>query len=147
MANRRALEELVEQGRPEPLGVVAIDLDHFKAINDEHGHAGGDAVLRHVASLLHAELRGHDRAFRVGGEELLVLLERADWQGTRATAERLRSSLERHVIRLSSERAIRVTASFGVALWMPGHPFDAALAAADEALYRAKHGGRNRVVG
>ncbi|GAB5542094.1 MAG: GGDEF domain-containing protein [Sandaracinaceae bacterium] len=149
LGNRRAMMEAAEGfvGHDRDIGVLAIDLDHFKAINDAHGHAGGDAVLRHVADLLRGELRGDDQAFRVGGEELMVLLPEGTWQGARATAERLRARLCRAPVPVSAEETAAVTMSIGVALWTCTLPFSDAQELADAALYRAKEGGRNRVVG
>ncbi len=149
LLNRRGLDDAIARhsARGTPVGVLAIDLDRFKRINDEHGHSAGDAVLRVVADLLRAELRGDDEAFRVGGEEMLVLLFEAEWQGTRATAERLRTRLARRAIPVGADVSLRVTMSIGVALWAPPQPFDEASRIADQALYRAKESGRNRVVG
>lgn len=149
LGNRRAFTEAVARLVPRgaDLAVLALDLDHFKRVNDDHGHGAGDEVLRHVADLLRGELRGDDEAFRVGGEELLVLLPDGSWQGARATAERLRSRLAREAVRAGPGLDLRVTMSIGLALWTRGTPFDEALRVADAALYRAKEGGRNRVVG
>ncbi|MEC7526291.1 MAG: GGDEF domain-containing protein [Myxococcota bacterium] len=149
LGNRRAMLEAVERlaGHDRDVGVLAIDLDHFKALNDAHGHAGGDAVLRHVADLLRGELRGDDEAFRVGGEELVVLLPEGSWQGARATGERLRARLSRAPVPVAPEVEAAVTMSIGVALWTCTLPFEDTLELADAALYRAKEGGRNRVVG
>ena len=115
-------------------------------VNDTHGHAAGDAVLRTVAELLEAELRGDDEAFRIGGEELVVLLCDSGWQGARATAERLRARLARRAIPVPGA-SLRVTMSIGVSLWTPPQAFADAHHTADQALYRAKQSGRNRVVG
>jgi len=146
--NRRALEEYVKRGSPRgtEVGLLAIDLDHFKAINDRHGHPGGDRVLCAVAEMLDGALRGHDQAFRVGGEELVVLLCDTSLQAARVTAERLRAEFERTPIRHEGA-AIFVTASFGVSVWNEAKSFEDALEEADDALYRAKQSGRNRVLG
>ncbi len=148
LPNRRALEEHVRHRVPRgtQVGLLAIDLDHFKSINDRHGHQGGDCVLRSVGETLEGALRGHDHAFRVGGEELVVLLSGTDLEGSRLTAERLRAEFEETTVHHEGE-AIQVTASFGVAVWGGESSFEEALEIADEALYRAKQAGRNRVVG
>jgi len=148
LQNRRALSELVEGAATVgPIGLLLLDLDHFKSVNDQHGHAVGDAVLVAVAEMLRGALRGDDRAFRVGGEELAILLPGADFQGARATAERLRERLAATRIPIGPGGALSVTASIGLSVWSTERSFDEACAAADAALYRAKAGGRNRVVG
>lgn len=151
LPNRRALDEHIERARARheelEVGVLAVDLDHFKTINDEHGHATGDLVLCAVAGMLQGALRGDDRAFRVGGEELILLLPGANFQGTRATAERLRKRLELTPIPAADGETLYVTASFGVSVWNENRRFGDALSEADAALYRAKERGRNRVVG
>lgn len=148
LGNRRALQEAVARiaATPTTTGILALDLDHFKSVNDTHGHAGGDRVLVHVAELLRSELRGADGAFRVGGEELLVLLSSCDLAAARATAERIRLCIASAQIAIAPRRHIQVTTSIGVTLWGAGASFDACHDLADEALYQAKSGGRNRVV-
>jgi diguanylate cyclase (GGDEF)-like protein len=121
--------------------VVMIDLDRFKSINDLHGHAAGDAVLRGAAAAVRAELRAGDLPGRLGGEEFALLLPDADLDAAIATAERLRAALTAGVPHPGGGR---VTASFGVARVQEG-ALEAALAAADAALYKAKQGGRDRV--
>jgi diguanylate cyclase (GGDEF)-like protein len=124
------------------VAVVMIDLDRFKSINDVHGHAAGDAVLRATAEAVAAGLRAGDLPGRLGGEEFALLLPDADLDAAAATAERLRTALTAAV---QHPGGARVTASFGVAR-VGEEGLDAALAAADAALYRAKQGGRDRVV-
>jgi len=152
--NRRSLmERLAAEARRAHderglLSIVLIDLDHFKLINDEHGHLAGDEVLREFARLARQTLRGVDtagrpRAFgRYGGEEFLIILPGADVQGARACAERVR--------RATGERRLgsgsRLTLSAGVAAYRPGDSVESLLARADAALYRAKRQGRNTVV-
>jgi diguanylate cyclase (GGDEF)-like protein len=150
MLNRKALvsraAELAQQtaltGRP--VGVVLGDLDHFKQVNDGAGHQVGDAVLRDVALRWRLSLRAYEMAYRLGGEEFLVLLPGASLTEAEEVAERLRASVGAAPI---SGQA--VTMSFGVAAPADGEPFDfdALYARADRALYRAKAGGRNRVCG
>ncbi len=129
-------------------GVMMIDIDHFKAINDRFGHHGGDAVLRDVVRTLGLGLRPNDRFGRYGGEEFLVLTNDATPESLLAKAEALRRAIAGTPVRLEGI-AIDVTASIGAAV-VPGFDrsgnADAALRRADVALYRAKTGGRNRVV-
>jgi diguanylate cyclase (GGDEF)-like protein len=150
MLNRGALTgrvaELAAQSRisGDPVAVVVADLDRFKAINDEHGHAAGDAVLRDVAYLIRKELRAFDLAYRLGGEEFLILLPGSGEPEAMQVAERLRAAIEVRDI-----AGVAVTISCGVAASAPGNvfDFDAVFARADYALYQAKAHGRNRVSG
>ncbi len=151
--NRRAFLDRGEQeiararrtGRP--LGVVMADIDHFKAINDTHGHATGDAALKRFVAGCRANLRVSDVLGRVGGEEFAILLPESDPAGSVITAERLRKAVERLNLEVDGTR-IPITASFGVtgvALADPAETVADALQRADRALYRAKENGRNRV--
>jgi len=148
MLNRRSLEhrlnELAAQAAVtrQPVAVIAGDLDHFKRVNDEHGHAVGDAVLVDVAYRMRKRLRAFDLAYRVGGEEFLVLLPGATPEAAAALAEDLRAAIAGEPV-----AGVPVTMSFGVA-GSDGTGFDgpAVLAAADAALYAAKRAGRDRVV-
>ncbi|HEV3029313.1 MAG TPA: GGDEF domain-containing protein [Planctomycetota bacterium] len=125
----------------DPLSLIMVDVDHFKKVNDTHGHVTGDKVLKGVAELLMKKVRGGS-AYRYGGEEMAVLLPKADLEGAAQVAERLRAAIEAHKI-----AGVKVTASFGVAQCEPGLADPPALVEkADQALYRAKEGGRNRVV-
>jgi len=124
----------------DPLCLIMVDVDHFKKVNDTHGHVAGDKVLKGVAEILKKKVRGGS-AYRYGGEEMAVLLPKADLGGAAQVAERLRSAIEAHKI-----AGVKVTASFGVAQCEPGLAEPAAFVErADQALYRAKEGGRNRV--
>ena len=128
-----------------PMSLIVFDLDHFKAINDRYGHLAGDAVLGAVGSRMNAVLRGSDLKCRYGGEEFLILLPDTPAQGAQRVAETLRREIESNGIPWSDEM-LRVTASFGITSITPGEmdPL-AAIARADEALYRAKQDGRNCV--
>ncbi|HEY1451342.1 MAG TPA: QsdR family transcriptional regulator [Solirubrobacteraceae bacterium] len=144
--NRQALtaraHELIEQARVSglPLAVLMGDLDHFKRVNDRHGHHVGDAVLREVASTLRATLRTFDYIYRYGGEEFVILLPGTDEARALATAERVRDA-----IGASHPAGMRMTLSIGVSVGDGGEAdFDDLLIAADRALYRAKAEGRNR---
>jgi diguanylate cyclase (GGDEF)-like protein len=130
-----------------PLCVILADIDHFKRINDAHGHHAGDAVLKRVAVELQAGVRTEDLVARFGGEEFVMMSRGIDVDGGRAFAERLRAVVQRAVITWEGAR-IPVTMSLGVAHTLSGPTFTKAellVAAADMALYSAKHAGRNRV--
>ena len=151
LPNRRAFNELarVEIDRAlrfgQPLALVAIDLDHFKSVNDGHGHAVGDAVLVDFASRVQAQLRVIDQLARIGGEEFVLLLPGTDAKGAYQVAERIRHLLNQRALSIPGG-TLRYTSSFGVAELEPHHPeLDHWLARADAALYAAKGNGRNRV--
>jgi diguanylate cyclase (GGDEF)-like protein len=143
------LQEEVQRARryKTPLSVVMIDIDHFKDVNDTHGHAMGDEVLRNIGAMLNAGLRATDLAARYGGEELTLILPHTDIPAALQVAEGLRQKFAEldHVL---DGVTIRKTASMGLAARDgQGEMPDAEdlLKHADEALYRAKQGGRNRV--
>jgi diguanylate cyclase (GGDEF)-like protein len=150
MLNRTALEgrsrELAEQSAMtgEPVGMVVIDVDHFKGVNDTLGHAMGDAVLRHIAYVIRKQLRAFELAYRIGGEEFVVLLPGSRLDQCTALAERIRAAVADGPI-----QGVEVTISCGVGGSAPGSAFDydTAFAACDAALYEAKREGRNRVRG
>jgi diguanylate cyclase (GGDEF)-like protein len=149
MLNRNSLAdrtvELAQQSQRtgQPVGLIVGDLDHFKQVNDSHGHAAGDAVLKDVAYRLRKQLRAFDLAYRIGGEEFLVLLPGADLEQTAAMAEHLREGIAAETV----GAGLRVTMSFGVSASSGGSAFEykSVCARADAALYRAKRGGRDRV--
>ncbi len=148
--NRRSLDQaLAREFKPSalqaPLSVLFIDIDWFKRINDEHGHACGDHCLRSVAATLRAELRPGDALGRYGGEEFLVLLPGHDAAASRVIAERLRHAIESSAIDWQGMR-VMLTISIGMAARRTGdQQASALLERADKALYAAKHQGRNRV--
>jgi two-component system cell cycle response regulator len=129
-----------------PLGVVIVDLDHFKHINDTHGHLAGDAVLREAARRMQNSIRQYDSIGRYGGEEFLILLPGCSEADSFTQADRLRKQLAQSEMSVN-ETSVRVTASFGVTTAMPGEIWtqEALIRRADEALYMAKKSGRNRV--
>lgn len=152
LLNRRRFLELagVEQQRAarygRPLAVLLIDLDHFKRVNDTHGHRMGDAVIRTAAGVLNGSRRAPDLAARFGGEELVMLLPETDLAGAAGLAERLRQSFAQTATHLDGAE-VRVTVSIGVAGWRgPGESLDGLLHRADTALYAAKHAGRDKVM-
>ncbi|HYD71198.1 diguanylate cyclase [Azospirillum sp.] len=152
LANRRqflaaAERELVRVRRYDrPATVLMFDIDHFKRINDTHGHAAGDEALRHVAAVCRDLLRETDIVGRLGGEEFGILLPETDVPSAREAAERLRLALARAEIPRPDGGTLRLTASIGIAACMPGDAgIEQALSRADDALYHAKANGRNRV--
>jgi diguanylate cyclase len=147
LPNRRAFERGIAGMRPDDrsAALLLIDLDHFKIVNDTHGHAAGDYVLQQVSMILRAHMRNRDLLSRLGGEELAVLLPDTDAPEAQVIAERLRRAIETLVVHWEKE-TIAITASFGVAVAMGTLSSRDFFVQADAALYAAKRGGRNRVV-
>lgn len=150
--NRRYMEESLtrEIRRAErssgQVGVIMMDVDHFKRTNDEHGHAAGDSVLRDLGALLRSHIRGSDLVCRYGGEEFTLILPEADLEETFVRAEAVRVAVAAAGTRLPNGALVTTTISQGIAAFpMHGLTPDDLLHAADGALYRAKQGGRNRV--
>jgi diguanylate cyclase (GGDEF)-like protein len=155
LANRRALSDFLERQvarrrrapLPEALGVIMIDIDHFKIVNDEHGHAVGDALLVALAAALRESIRGTELLCRYGGEELCVVLPQTSPAGLFTAAERLRDVIAGVVVDDARGRPVRVTASLGgaCAVQVDGDRLgERLIELADEWLYRAKRAGRNR---
>ena len=148
--NRRWFDETVDRllGRSALDGVsfslMFIDIDHFKSVNDAHGHAIGDTVLRTVAECLHAGIRVVDLVARYGGEEFVILLRGITLAESRLVAERLRRDVQRRCKKIDGQE-IAVTVSIGVAERVDSESAADLLAAADRAMYQAKELGRNRV--
>jgi two-component system cell cycle response regulator len=115
-------------------------------VNDRHGHPAGDTVLREMARILDASVREVDTAGRWGGEEFALVLAGTDLDGGVRLAERIRQTIEQTPVEIENGTRLRITASFGVASMPPATTSEELLAAADEALYAAKTGGRNQVV-
>ena len=151
LANRRRADEMLarELARSRrfggPVGLILADVDDFKAINDEYGHPVGDAVLREVAGAFLGTVREIDVAARWGGEEFAVVLPGTDAEGAARAAERIREALARREMFAPDGGVLRVTASFGVASSSLGTTSEELVALADEALYRAKRAGKDRV--
>ncbi|WP_372508637.1 GGDEF domain-containing protein [Amycolatopsis iheyensis] len=139
-----------EQGS---FGAMMIDLDHFKRINDTYGHLAGDDVLKAVAAVVKQETRAHDLVGRFGGEEFVALLPATSKEDAIVTAERIRQRVSELIISTTTNEGAAVdierqTASIGVAAYpLDGSSIEEVMSSADAAVYAAKHGGRNRVVG
>jgi two-component system cell cycle response regulator len=153
--NKRYLDERIEaelrfaRRHGSQLGLLLIDVDHFKRINDDHGHLAGDAALQAIARALSEGVRTEDVVARYGGEELVVLTRAIGVDAAMHLAERLRRLVEDLVVPIEDNASLRLTVSIGVAVFPP-IPISTAselVAAADRAMYRAKQGGRNQVVG
>jgi diguanylate cyclase (GGDEF)-like protein len=129
-----------------PVGLIMIDLDNFKSVNDSYGHPQGDIVLKHVARVLRENSRDADAPSRYGGEEMALILPHTDLEGSYAIAERVRTAIEAlRIPRLDRKGVLHVTASVGVAATSDGAK-EALIAGADSALYAAKRQGKNRTV-
>jgi len=146
MILREVAKELKRAARSgDTVAVIMADLDHFKHINDRHGHAAGDRVLQEAATRMTAVLRDHDQISRYGGEEFLVLLPGAGPDAAHVVAERIRDAVASGPVSIGDE-AVSVTLSLGLATTISSPAdVDPLIAAADAALYRAKAAGRNRV--
>lgn len=151
LMNRRAFVEIMERERNRsdrhgfPVSIIVLDIDHFKNVNDSHGHVAGDAVLQGVAGVLHKLARKSDYVARWGGEEFVVALTQTTEAGARVAAERLRRAIAGAVYAVPRGEPIRVTASLGAASSAGQWTLDEVLERADEAMYAAKERGRNRV--
>lgn len=148
--NRVAIEQRLQRAiaqawrEHQPVSVLFLDLDHFKRINDTHGHTIGDECLRQLAQLVGEETREHDAFGRLGGEEFLLVLPGENLRRARDTAERIRRVVERRRLRVAGQD-IPLTVSIGVTECVRGDTAVSVIQRADEAMYAAKHGGRNRV--
>ena len=145
LSDLREQHALVRRGLQDCV-LAMIDIDHFKAVNDRVGHAMGDAVLRSVAQCLQANMRLYDHLYRYGGEEFLLCCPQTSIADAAGLAERLRHQVaELHVPNGTGGPDIQVTASFGIAALDPTRTVEETIERADEAMYRAKTAGRNRV--
>ena len=151
--NRRGLSEALQlyfnSRKADPAYLLMVDIDHFKSINDTHGHQVGDAVLSQVAEVLRVTVRRGDLVGRIGGEEFAVICLSSDAHGVMHLAERLRVAVERQAITAKgADRPLHCTITIGVShSFAQADAFDAAAGEADAALYRGKAAGRNRVEG
>ena len=153
LLNRRYMEESLEREilrarrGNKHLGLIMLDADHFKTVNDTLGHEGGDAILQRLAIFLQTSIRGGDIACRYGGEEFLLILPDAPLEATRQRAEGLRNEVKNIEVAVEGQKVSLPTLSLGVAVFPEhGATRQALLRAADAALYSAKNGGRDRVV-
>lgn len=148
--NPRAFDRLMEQSiahskqQDQPLTVLLLDIDHFKKVNDTYGHSAGDAVLVQLADILRDTFRSGDHIARKGGEEFAVIIEGCDQEDITVMAERFRKNVENHCFRIPDGKRLRISVSAGTATY-PAIPENQLIDQADEALYRAKNSGRNRV--
>jgi diguanylate cyclase len=140
-------KELKEAGQcATPVSLILADIDHFKSINDQHGHPIGDEALKHFADLLHNTVTKHDTVARYGGEEFAIILPKANLAQATRTAEKIKEWLnERQWLVKGGVRISKITASFGVSQWRPGERPLQLVKRADDNLYRSKSQGRNRV--
>ncbi len=149
--NRRRMRELLDaqanlaERHGSEFALIMADIDRFKAFNDTYGHAFGDRVLHDVASIITDRLRQYDTVARWGGEEFLVMLPDAGTDGARSVAETIHKAVERYAVDHHG-RNVGVTITLGVASHVPGASVEDTIRRADEALYRGKQAGRNRVV-
>jgi two-component system, cell cycle response regulator len=153
LLNRRELDRILEEEQDRalrfahPLAFLMVDVDHFKRVNDAHGHPAGDMVLREVARRLTANVRNVDRVGRFGGEEFGIILVQTDRASALDTAQRIRAAVARDAILATQSLAVNVSISVGVAVLAEDARSAAELlASADKALYAAKGAGRNRVM-
>ena len=144
------LESMAERARSsaKPLSVLMIDIDHFKVVNDTYGHAAGDDVLRAIAVEIGRSVREFDLTARIGGEEFVVVMPDTTGGAAMAVADRLCSTIAENQVEITAlNQKLSVTASIGIATLLgPNESATNLLSRADEAMYRAKKGGRNRVV-
>ena len=150
VATRRAFMETAQRAitlasERSPLAVVALDIDHFKSINDRYGHLVGDKILAALGEELRRECRAPDVVGRLGGEEFAILLSNTPLDAAVSVAERIRQRLLTTVVSVTEATRIAMTASFGVAAFSPGDTYEDLLGRADAGLYRAKRMGRNCV--
>lgn len=151
LLNRTALERIAQEEirrsrrSGAPLCLAILDADRFKAVNDAHGHDAGDEVLVELARRVDDNLRAHDHVFRYGGEEILILMPRTGWRQAATILDRVRRAVAADPIPLATGEALTATVSIGYSELHRNMGFEATLRAADEALYRAKAEGRDRI--
>jgi diguanylate cyclase (GGDEF)-like protein len=151
--NRRYMEETLKREmrrvtrQLHPLGIIMIDIDHFKHFNDTYGHNLGDRLLQSLGQFLQSHVRGEDVACRYGGEEFILILPTTSLETAQERAEHLRQEVKRLQVQDDDHSSQGITLSLGIAIYPEhGRTMQAALRAADAALYRAKQDGRDRVV-
>jgi diguanylate cyclase len=151
--NRRGFDSMLAREMAQanasgsPLCLVMADIDHFKSVNDRFGHLTGDDVLKWIARILIASMKGRDTIARYGGEEFALILPHTELRNAMILAGQIREQIEQTKWRLpGSQSEIRITASFGIAAWTPGEEAASLIRRADEMLYAAKATGRNKVM-
>ena len=151
VANRHLFESIFEhisrntQRYPRPISLISIDIDHFKQVNDTHGHLAGDVVLQQVATVLREQIRDSDTLCRWGGEEFVMLLDNCPTDEAITRAEKIRQAIRSHTVPVGRAQIV-VTLSMGITNYHIGEPLDRFMARADAALYQAKEEGRDRVI-
>jgi diguanylate cyclase (GGDEF)-like protein len=153
LANRRCFDETLhaEWARAlrqrQPLSLLMVDVDNFKAYNDAHGHLGGDECLKRIATAVASEMRANDLVARYGGEEFAVILPNQSLKGAASVAERIRTRVEQLQVpnRVAAGQQVTVSIGAATAIAAPDNSASELVAIADAALYRAKHMGRNRI--
>jgi len=151
LKNRRytmdMFEKMIQKARitESYLGIIMLDIDHFKSVNDTLGHHAGDIVIKEIAAILESNARENDVVGRIGGEEFLILCTNSDMDTTFNVAERVRKKIENKVISYEDNKTVQVTISLGVYSSIPKLNKEELMKVSDEALYRAKKSGRNRV--
>jgi len=151
IGNRQAMENCFEREiklalrHDNPLSLAIIDIDHFKKLNDTHGHLSGDKVIKHIVNNVKDALRETDQTFRFGGEEFVILLHNTHQEHAKLTAERIRMMIALSPIDIDSEQ-VHSTVSIGITSLNANDTTDSFFKRADDALYKAKNAGRNRVM-
>lgn len=148
LANRRAFFNELDndRGHMRSSAVAILDVDHFKRVNDIYGHPVGDRLLKEIAVVLSGAVRGTDTVGRIGGEEFAILMPDTTVKQAMAACERVRAAVDAHVMTLAKGNALHVSISVGVAIRKRGDTPESWITKADQALYRAKEAGRNRVL-
>lgn len=152
--NRRGFNEIIAQMAASAntdstsFALIMIDIDHFKAINDEFGHLIGDSVLRYLAKQLDAEIKGKDALARIGGEEFVILLPQTSYSDAFHVANNLRKKVEQNRLKVKTQdKSLSLTISAGISTYQLGEDIEDLMDRADQALYQAKNTGRNKVCG
>ena len=146
LSNRRSFDDEINRINKlenKDYYLFIIDIDHFKKINDAHGHDVGDGVIQHFSAILKSNLRNNEQVFRIGGEEFALVIEEISQNGAMNCAERLRQLVEKSKYITKEQQAISYTISIGVSFYVDG--FSAWFQQADKALYHAKENGRNKI--
>lgn len=154
LPNRRGFRETMQRliqnaiDTESSFALLVLDIDHFKQINDEHGHLVGDAILRYLAKLLHHQTKGQDHIARIGGEEFVVMLPDTLYSSALSVADSIRKQVAARSLQMrKNHHPIRLTISIGVAMFQLNEQFEDLFERADQSLYLAKNSGRNRVRG